>query len=244
MPATCRMCLFAALIVACGSLTAAVNAPAAAEVALDAAKPIGTARHAARGRLGVAIQDVTQELAPSFGLDRPGGALVARVIPGSPAAEAGLQPGDTILRYNGEPIDGANELSRLVAGTSPGTQVKLEVWRARSREINVTIGELEAGDAAAARPKGHRLGLSVHVLPAEQRTALGVKFGLVVDSIDPGARAPQLNPGDVVIGINNVEITSLEQFNDIVARQKPGSSVALLVRRGEAALYIPVKVQG
>lgn len=90
----------------------------------------------------------------------------------------------------------------------------------------------------------NELGCSVHVLTAEQRQALGVKFGLVVESIDPPARTPQLNSGDVLVGINNVELTSVEQLERIVAEQKPGSSVALHVRRGDAALYIPVSVQG
>jgi serine protease Do len=202
-----------------------------------------------RGRLGAFIQDVTVDLAQSFGLDKATGALIARVQPGSPAAKVGLQPGDIVLRYNGEAIEDANELSRLVAATKPGTQAKLEVWRERSsREVGVMIGELRsdnlARSAPAAAPKANRLGLGVRILPPEQRKALGVAFGLVVETIDPAARAPQLNPGDVIVGLNNTEFESLEHFNEIVAKQKPGTSVALLVRRGDATLYIPVKVQG
>lgn len=209
--------------------------------------PVDPSAQSNRGRLGVAIQDVTSELAPSFGLETPAGALIARVDAQSPAAAAGLRPGDIVVRYSGEPVHDANELRRLVSGTQPGTPAKLEIWRDRTvQQVDVKIGAFDGAmsRAPAAVPRANRLGLTVRVLPAEARRALGVEFGLVVERIDPAARAPQLNPGDVIVGINNLEFESLEHFNSIVAQQRPGTSVALLVRRGDAALYIPVKVQG
>lgn len=221
------------------------------EVALDIGKQLQTTGKVTRGRLGVAIQSVTPELAQSFRLEKPiGGAIVTRVDPATAAAKAGLQAGDVILRYNGEVIDDANELPRLVANTKPGAAATLEIWRqGASRTVNATIGEFPAETIAAAGPaaapaKANRLGLGVSVLPPEQRKALGVKFGLVIESIDPASEAPQLERGDVIVGINNAEFSSVEEFNAIVAKLEPGSSAALLVRRGDAARYIAVKVQG
>jgi len=220
------------------------------EVASDIVKQLQATGKVTRGRLGVSLQEMTRELAASFKLERPTGALLARIEPGSPAQKAGLLPGDVILKYNGKALDDATELSRLVAGSKPGEAAALEVWReGASRQVQVTIGEFPAEQMLASAPAasgktGNRLGIAVSVLPPPGRKAMGIDFGLVVEAIDPAADVGRIRRGDVIAGINNTEFSSVEQFNQIVDSQKPGSAVALLVRRGNAALYVAADVMG
>jgi serine protease Do len=197
----------------------------------------------------VNIQEITRELAQSFNLKDATGVLIAGVEKGSPAEKAGLQSGDIIRKYNGKEIRDAAELPRLVAATKPGTVANLEVWRkGTNREVSVTVGEVPAEKVAARSPASkadrpaNRLGLVVGELSAEQRQALGVKSGVVVEAVEAQAADTPIRRGDVITAIGQTEVTSLEQFNEIVQKQEPGSSVALLVRRGENALYVPVEI--
>jgi serine protease Do len=216
------------------------------EVALDVMKQLRAEGKVTRGRLGVRIQPMTKELAQSFRLKEPDGALIALVEPGSPADKAGLKPGDVVLAYNGQPIDDANKLPRLVAATKPGQSATLRIWRdGKAEEVKFTAAELVA-DAKPAKPaaerptKPNRLGLVVSELPAAQRKALGIDYGLVVESAD-ASRSP-LRPGDVIVGVGRETIKSLEDFDRLIAEHKQGDTVALLVRRGEATVYVPIEV--
>jgi serine protease Do len=202
-----------------------------------------------RGRLGVAIQPVSQSLAKSFGLERPMGALVAGVEPGSPAAKAGLQSGDVVLSVNGKPIERSSELPPIIAAVKPGSQAQLEVWRAgRKQSVSVTVGELQPErTASVGAPKrgggdaqdAGRLGLAVRPLTdAEQKQVKGQGL-LVEEATGPAARAG-IQPGDVVMAVNNTPVTSPEQLRSLV--EKARGTVALLVRRGEASLYVPVDI--
>ena len=219
------------------------------EVAMDITKQLREHGKVTRGRLGIGIQPVTSELAKSFGLESTDGVAVVNVEPGSAADKAGLQVGDIILSYNGKQIDGVNQLPRLVAGTKPGTQAKLELWRKGKREqLTATIGEFApqaTAPAGATRPEGAKssLGLSVRELPAAERKELGIEYGLeVVDIAEgPAARTP-IQPGDVIVAVGQDRFSSFEEFNKLVAQRKKGESVALLVRRGEGALYVPIEV--
>ena len=216
------------------------------EVALDVSKQLQTTGTVSRGRLGVSIQEVTKELALSFKLENAAGVLVAGVEPGGPAQKAGLQRGDVILKYDGKAIDSANELPRLVAGSKPGTAATLELWRqGASRSIKVTLGEFPTDAAttksAATSQPPNRLGLAVSELPAAGRKALGVGFGVLVDAVEGPAEKTQIRSGDVIIAVNNTDLTSIRQFSEIVAQQKPGTRVALLVRRGDASLYVALE---
>jgi serine protease Do len=220
------------------------------EVAMDVAKQLQTQGRVTRARLGVRIQEVTNELAQSFGLQSATGVLVAWVEPGSPAQKAGVMGGDVILKYNNETIDSAIKLPRLVASSKPGTQATLEIWRKGARQqVTVTLGELPPETTArkpatmpGARP--NTLGIAVSELPPAQRKALGIDYGLVVEDVQGAAAETPIRRGDVIIGVNQEKLTSLEQFNQILSQQKPGSSVALLVRRGDDMLYVPVKIRG
>jgi serine protease Do len=216
------------------------------EVALEVSKQLQADGRVTRGRLGVRIQPVTKELAQSFRLKEPNGALVATVEPGSPADKAGLKPGDVVLAYNGQAIDDANKLPRLVAATKPGQSASMRIWRdGKMEEVKFTAGELTA-EARTPKPapekstKPNRLGLVVSELPAAQRKALGIDYGLVVEAAETG-RSP-LRPGDVIVGVGRERVSSVEEFERLIGAQKPGDTVALLVRRGEATVYVPIEV--
>jgi serine protease Do len=220
------------------------------ETALDVAKQLRETGKVTRGRLGVAIQPVTKELAQSFKLEGEDGVVVANVEPNSPAAKAGLQPGDVILSYNGKTLDDANNLPRLVGTTKPGEQAKLEISRDGKRQtLTATIGEAPSRTAAAPGPgpkpeagsAQSRLGIAVRELTPPEREKVGVEFGVVVTGVEAGA-PPRLRAGDVIVAVNQTRFKSIEEFRKLIEQQPKGSSVALLVRRGDAAVYVPVPV--
>jgi serine protease Do len=220
------------------------------EVALDVAKQLQASGKVTRGRLGIGVQPVTKDLAKSFGLEAPSGAVVVNVEKGSPAERAGLRTGDVILAFGGKRIDDPNELPRLVAATKPGGKAEIEVWRAGKRErLSATVGEFPAEETAAgprpAQPKNasNELGLAVEELPPEGRKALGVDYGLVVAEVvgGPAARSP-IQPGDVIVAVGQQRFASMEEFRQLIAQHKKGESVALLVRRGEGALFVPLEL--
>jgi len=138
-----------------------------------------------RGRIGVLVQEVGQQLADSFGLDRPRGAIVAQVENASPAAKAGLKAGDVILAVGGQPIERSGQLSAVISQIRPGTRVELEVWRDRaSRKVEIEVGELKEGAVAAGdrgeAQQGGKLGLSVRPLSPQEKRAAGIDTGLLV----------------------------------------------------------------
>jgi serine protease Do len=216
------------------------------EVALEVSKQLRAEGKVTRGRLGVRIQPMTKELAQSFKLQEANGALIASVEPGSPADKAGLKPGDVVLAFNGQAIDEPNKLPRLVAATKPGQSANLRIWRdGKAEEVKFTAAELVSeAKAAKAVPdrnaKPNRLGLVVSELPPAQRRALGIDYGVVVEAAD-GSRTP-LRPGDVIVGVGRESFKSIEEFDRLISRQQQGDTVALLVRRGEATIYVPVEV--
>jgi serine protease Do len=193
---------------------------------------------------------MTKELAKSFGLDGANGAVVVAVEGNSPAARAGIKQGDVILGFNGKPIEDPNELPRLVAGTKPGEKAQLELWRNGKREhVTATVGEFPPEPTASAKPSGSKatansdLGLAVEELPLEGRKALGVDYGLVVAEVTggPASRSP-IQPGDVIVAVGQDRFRSFEEFRKLVETRKKSGSVALLVRRGDSAIYVPLEM--
>jgi serine protease Do len=218
------------------------------EVALDVSKQLQATGKVTRGRLGVHIQALTPELAKSFGLSNTNGVLVASVEPKSPAEKSGLQAGDVILSFDGKPVNSASELPRVVAATKPGTGVTMEVWRGGAkRQVKATLAEFPTDEVAKQeqspemRKSSNKLGLSVRELAPPQRKALGIEYVLIVEAVNAGPNM-QVQRGDIIIAVNNVYFKTLEEFNRVVQKQPAGSVIALLVRRGDAALYIPVRV--
>jgi serine protease Do len=223
------------------------------EVVMEVFEQLRTTGRVLRGWLGVSIQPVTQELARSFKLDEARGTLVAAVQPGSPAARAGLLPGDILLAFAGQPLVGEGDLPLRVGRTAPGTRVPLEVWRrGERRQVDVAVGELPADPAevqgpvppprAPAAKANNRLGLVLAELTPAQRRALGLPYGLVVRAARGPAAATALRRGDVITALNGVVLTSAAQLDTLLAQQPAGAPVALLVKRGEASLYVPVPV--
>jgi serine protease Do len=220
-------------------------------VAMDIAQQLRTQGHVTRGRLGIGIQEVSTQLAQSFKLADARGALVTAVEADGPAAKAGVSVGDVILRFDNKDVAAAADLPRLVASTKPGTEVPIELWHdGAARTVKATIVAAPAPQQVAQRATqgrepgkaSGRLGLMVSELPPQGRRALGVDYGLVVENVaGPNADAP-LEPGDVIIAINNKRFKNLDEFNRHVAQAPAGGTVALLVRRGEATLFVPVTV--
>jgi serine protease Do len=200
-----------------------------------------------RGRIGVGIQNVTKDLADSLGLPKAQGAVVGNVEEGSPAAKSGLEPGDVILKIDGRPVEGSADLSRTIRALKPGTRVTLGVLHAgKPRDLNVVVAEFkdeEATKTAAAKSKKPeakpgKLGLAVTELTAEQKKALKVTTGVGVEAADGAALAAGVGPGDVILRINNTDITSVKVFNDTVAKLDLKKAVALLIRDEQGTRFV------
>jgi serine protease Do len=197
-----------------------------------------------RGRLGIAIQEVNPSLAESFGLKNATGALVSSTENGSPAAKAGLEPGDVILGVNGKEIASASELPALVADMRPGETARLQVWRkGGTHEIEVKVGAQKEDKVASADDKGAtqgRLGLALRQLTPDERRQIDSKNGLVVEDVAGVAARAGIRPGDVLLSVNGVPVSSVEQMRALVA--KANKRVALLIQRDDAKLFVPVDI--
>jgi serine protease Do len=219
------------------------------EVALDVSKQLRSEGKVTRGRIGIAMQPVTKELARSFHMDETTGAIITNVEAGGPAGKAGARVGDVVLEWNGEKIDDPNELPRLVAATKPGSLAHMAIWRDGQREtVALRVGEVPVegvvADKSAPTSEDHaRLGVAVRELTAAERQTLGVDYGLFVLEVTsrPGPGSTIL-PGDVIVGVNQKRFSSRQQFEQLIAAQKKGDMVALFVRRGELSLYVPLEV--
>lgn len=208
-----------------------------------------------RGRIGVTIQELTLELAESFGLGKPNGALISGVEKNGPSDKAGIEASDVILKFDGKTIDSSSDLPRIVAATKPGSKVEVELWRkGKSKLVTIIVAELpEDGKLASSvgrkQPDDEagtisRLGIVVSDLDKDQLEELDLPGGLLVEEVNgASARAAGLNQGDILIKIGNTEIRSLEQFNKILKQIGKGRNVALLVKRGENALYVAIKLE-
>lgn len=218
--------------------------------AMRVAEQLKASGKVTRGRIAVAIGEVTKEVADSIGLPKAEGALVSSVEPGGPADKAGLQPGDIILKFNGRPVEAASDLPRMVGDTKPGAKATVTVWRkGQSRDLPITIAEFPADKAAKAdsrqapqqKPRSSALGLTVSDLSPEQLKTLKLRNGVQIDAVDGPASRAGLQRGDIVLRVGDVDITSAKQFVDVTSKLDPQRAVAVLVRRGENTQFIPIR---
>jgi serine protease Do len=198
-----------------------------------------------RGWLGVVIQEVSADLAESFGLDRPRGALIAEVLEDGPAAKSGLQVSDVILKFNGQAVENSSDLPRMVGMTKPGSKVPVEVWRkGKLQSISVALGELPGETQASSKEmKSYsRGGLVLSELSADQLDELKLDHGLLVEEATGDAVRSGIRVGDVILAVNNAEVSTVEAFRKAIAGVPTGKSAAILVRRGDNSLYVPLKL--
>jgi serine protease Do len=198
-----------------------------------------------RSRIGVSVQDIGQQLAQTFGLTVPHGALISAVEPQSPGERAGLKPGDVITSVNGKSIDHSYDLPSVISQLPPGTEAHLGIWHNRkATEVTVKTVLLEDTPPQAARngaiDGGGVLGLAVRSLDASEQQELHTKGRLVVEDVTGPALAAGLQAGDVVLGVNGAGVSTLAELKREVARA--GHTVALLIQREDSQIYIPIDV--
>jgi len=198
--------------------------------------------HVTRGWLGVSIQEVTPELAKSFGLDKNKGALVAEVFKASPAEKAGIEQGDIILALNGKEIAESKELSRMMAATPVGDKVALNVLRnGKTITCQVKAGEMEEKDVAAKDTPRESLGLTVQEITPDIAQELGLEKagGVVVAGVEPGSPASDagIQPGDVIQGVNQKPVRDVDDFAAQIKKAGKQDNILLLIKRGRNNLF-------
>jgi serine protease Do len=219
------------------------------DVAIEVSAQLKSSGKITRGWLGIAIQEITKDLAESFGMKNTNGALIAGVEKSSPAEKGGLEPGDVITKFDGKPIITSSDLPRAVGAAKPGKKAAVEVLRKGTiRGLNVTVGESPsekeevASNKNVVKPEINRIGLVLRELTTQQKKALNGKNGLLVADAQGLAAQAGIRRGDVVLGLNNAEVQSLEQFNKQLAAVAAEKTIALLIQRGENTLYVPIKL--
>ncbi|WP_410497975.1 DegQ family serine endoprotease [Chitinibacter sp. S2-10] len=219
------------------------------DVAMKVADELKASGKVTRGRIGVSIQDVNEELAKSFGLSKATGALLNSVEKDGPADKAGLRAGDILLKFNGQPISNSGELPRIVSAVKPGSKVTVQVWRDKvARDMSLTVGELEDGDknTEAREYKGKKedagkFGLVVRELNARELKQLGLTAGLLVREANGEAAKAGLQAGDVIAGIGGQEVNTATQLRKLLNEVKPGDSIALRIVRNGTSAFIALK---
>jgi serine protease Do len=207
--------------------------------------------HVVRGRIGVTIQDVNAQLAESFGLDRPRGALVSSVEKDGPAARAGIAPGDVVLAVDGRPIERYGELSSAIAAMRPGAEANLGLWRSgKEQTIKVKVAELPEQQQSVAyrsgKPKQQSagqpsaLGLTVRPLEPREKEQANTQGSLLVEEVTGPAQAAEIQPGDIILGINGKRVHTVKELED--ATRAAGKNVALLIQREDAQIFVPLRL--
>lgn len=221
------------------------------DVAMQVADQLKAHGRVSRAVIGVSVQELSRDLAASFGLSRPSGALINSVQPGGPADKAGLKSGDIVLQVGGKPVENASDMARLISSARPGQPLALEIWRNKaSRTLTVTPNEMS--EQASERQGRNRqpnatpaltgLNMSLSELSPAQLRALRISYGLMVQRVQGLAARAGVQPGDVIVGVNNSTLTSAEQFREQVAAAKAGDTLALRLIRDGNTLFVAVPV--
>jgi serine protease Do len=220
------------------------------DYAFNVADQLMKTGHVTRGRIGVGITNVTKDLAESLGLGKTQGAAVGNVEEGSPAAKAGLEAGDVILKIDGRPVEGSADLSRTIRALKPGAKVNLNVWRGgKTRDLTVVVAEFKDEEAPKVAQNGKKteavkpgkLGIAVTELTAEQKKTLKLSGGVAVEAADGVAAAAGISPGDIILRVNNTDIASVKAYNDLLAKLDMKKPVALLIRDENGTRFVTLR---
>ncbi len=224
------------------------------DVAMEVQNQLRAHGKVSRGRIGVVIQELSKELADSFGLNKAQGAAVNAVEKGGPADRAGVEAGDVILKFDGKTIVNSSDLPRIVGNTKPGSKVPMQLWRKGSlKEVSVVVAEIPDEKSAVRAAKNvrpaerpaNRLGLVLSEPSAEQRRELKINNGLLIEDVRNSNSRTDLRPGDIILALisrgENIELKSVDQFNRLLAQFDKSANVTLLVRRGEQQTFVTVK---
>jgi len=200
-----------------------------------------------RGRIGVQIGQISDDVAKALGLEKAQGALVSMVEQDGPAAKAGVQSGDVITHFDGKPINQMSDLPRIVGGTKPGTRTTLDVWRkGQSVKLNVVVDEMPSTTDVASAPAqqtpaaADALGLTVVDVPQDVREKQRIRGGVQVERVEPPAASAGILEGDIILAVNNTDVVNAAQFTTVVAGLNKSRAAALLVMRGEQSQWVTV----
>jgi serine protease Do len=219
------------------------------DVAMDVRDQLIKTGHVTRGRIGVSIQNVDGQLAESFGLDRPRGALVSSVVKDGPSEKAGVKPGDVILAVNDKPVEVSSELPTVIARMKPGTDAALTVWRGgKETKLNVKVDQLPEPELRTASLKGKRgadqasqLGLAVRPLDPNERQQVETEGNLVVEQVTGPALAAGVQQGDIILAVNGKKVKTVAELQ--AAAKSSSKTVALLIQRGDGGVfYLPLRL--
>jgi serine protease Do len=225
------------------------------DIAMNTVKQLQEKGRVTRGRIGVQIQEVTKEAADAFGLKQAQGALVNSVEKDGPAAKAGVESGDIIIKVENREVKTSNDLPRIITVLRPGTKITLTVWRkGAAKDIAVTVAEMKEDTVTPQRrtppapkekAKPNRMGLVLVDLTDEQRKELDIKSGVLVEDISGGVRG-NVQPGDVILAIiqrgQSTEAKTAAQINELLAKLDKGAAVTLQLRRGDNQFFATLKI--
>ena len=213
------------------------------DVAMQVADQLKTYGKVRRGRLGVVVQELNAGNATAFGLAKPEGALVSEVDANGPAAKAGIMPGDVILEFNNQPISKSLDLPRLVADAKPGSTAKVKVWRNRAAlNLTAVLSEIAADNTAHPQlakitKTPDKIGLIVAELPPGQSDS-----GIMIEHSGGIAAQAGVATGDIILAVGNIPIISVTQFNTLLTHLGKNTTIALLIKRNNATLFIPLLI--
>jgi serine protease Do len=221
------------------------------DVAMKVADDLKTTGKVTRGRLGVSIQDLNDELAKGFGLQKPDGVLFTLIEKDGPADKAGLKAGDILIKFNGQAVESASELPRLVSAIKPGAKVTVQIWRDKAvRDMSVVVGELDQADKVSAQreyrgndksDEAINFGLEVQELNPQQLKKLLIGFGLLVRSSSGASAAAGIQSGDVIVGIAGNDLSSFAQLKAALQALKPNAAIPLRILRNGAPGFVVMK---
>lgn len=221
-------------------------------VATEIADQLKVSGKVSRGRIGIMIQEVTKELAESFGLSGVNGALVVSVEKNGPADKAGIKARDIIIQFDGKDVAASADLPRIVGNTKPNSTVSIHVWRDSTvKKMSIEVGETPADESIDQRKfkqgkkpdTSNRLGLALRELTSEQKKQLSLNNGLIVEDIQSGvASRAGIRVGDVILGFNSKDVKTVEQFNQWLEQVENGRNIALLIKRGDITTFITMKL--